>query len=80
MVPEIYSHSMAHQWAKLAKRGIHRYHRPLRFAGVLTQHHAGCRCSLKPRAARRALVRALSFHVGKTAPVVPPMLTNIAYS
>ena len=66
VVPEIYTHSMAHQWAKLAKHGMRRYHRPLRFAGVVTQHRARCGCSLKPHEARQALVRALAFHVGKT--------------
>jgi hypothetical protein len=70
---------MAHQWARLAKSGM-RHHRPLRFAGVLTQHHARCGCSLKPDEARQALLCALAFHVGRGAPDVPPTLTNIAYS
>ena len=79
VVPEIYNDKMAHQWAWLAKVGQHRYHRQVRFAGVLTQHHARCNC-LRPHEARRALVHALAFHVGKTAPTVPPTLTNLAGS
>jgi hypothetical protein len=79
VVPEIYNDSMAHQWAQLAKSGMQRYHRPLRFAGVVTQHHPRCGCSLKPNEARQALVEALAFHIGRTAPAVPPTFTNIAY-
>lgn len=79
VVPQIYSHAMAHQWAELARSGLGTYHRPLRFAGVLTQHRARCGCSLEPHDARRALQRALALHVGSAAPVVPPTLTNIVY-
>ena len=79
VVPQIYSHAMAHQWAELARSGLRTYHRPLRFAGVLTTGRARCRCSLEPHDARRALQRALALHVGAAAPVVPPTLTNIVY-
>jgi hypothetical protein len=78
VVPEIYSRSMAHQWAELAKVAAHRYHRPVRFAGVLTQHHAHCGCSLRPHAAHQALVHALASHIGEAAPDVPLTLTNLA--
>jgi hypothetical protein len=74
-LPEIYNHAMAHQWAFLAKIASNRYKRPVRFAGVMTQHHA--RFSMKPVDAHRALVRALAMHVGNQAPEVPRMLTNI---
>jgi hypothetical protein len=74
-LPEIYNHAMAHQWAFLAQIARARYKRPVRFAGVMTQHHA--RFSMKPVDAHRALVRALAAHVGKDAPDVPRLLTNI---
>jgi hypothetical protein len=79
VVPEIYNHKMARQWAELARTGLRRYRRAPRFAGVLTQHHARCGCSLEPHDARRALQRALALHVGAAAPHVPPLLTNIVY-
>jgi acyl-CoA hydrolase len=75
VVPEIYNNAMAHQWATLAKITTHRYRRPVRFAGVMTQHHA--RFSLAPVDAHEALVRALADHVGDAAPAVPQNLTNI---
>ena len=79
VVPEIYSREMAHQWARLTKIALRDYRRPVRFAGVMTQHRARCGCSLKPKEARQALVRALAVHVGETAPAVPPTLTNIKF-
>jgi hypothetical protein len=69
----------AHQWAELARSGLRTYHRPLWFAGVITQHRARCGCSLEPHDARRALQRALALHVGSAAPAVPATLTNIVY-
>ena len=78
-VPEIYNHRMAEQWADFARQSLRRYHHAPRFAGVMTQHQAGCGCSLKPHAARRTLQHALAVHVGPTAPDVPPLLTNIVY-
>ena len=79
VVPQIYSRAMAHQWAELARSGLRTFHRPLRFAGVVTQGRDRCRCSLEPHDARRELQRALALHVGATAPDVPPTLTNIAF-
>jgi hypothetical protein len=77
VVPEIYTEAMAHQWAHFARLTLRRYRRPVQFAGVMTQHHARCGCSLEAHVARRALMRALAIHVGRTAPHVPPTLTNI---
>jgi len=37
-IPEIYNHAMAREWAELAHIARHRYHRPMRFAGVMTTH------------------------------------------
>jgi hypothetical protein len=76
-IPEIYNRAMAHQWARLSREALHRYHRPLRFAGVITQHRARCGCSLKPNQAHRTLVRALAVHLGRSAPDVPLAVTNI---
>jgi len=79
VVPQIYNHKMAKQWADLTRTALRRYHRAPRFAGVTTQHHARCGCSLKPHDARRALQRSLALHVGPAAANVPPLLTNIVY-
>lgn len=75
-VPEIYNHAMAHQWAELARIANDRYKKPVRFAGVMTQHHA--RFSMAPADAHQMLVRALAEHVGGDAPAVPANLTNIS--
>ena len=77
-LPEIYNARMARQWASLALTARRLYHRPLRFAGVITSHHAG-RGFLKPRAAHRALVDALASHM-RAAPAVPATVTNIRWS
>ncbi len=76
-IPEIYNRAMAHQWARLSREALRRYHRTLRFAGVMTQHRARCGCSLKPIQAHRTLVRALAYHLGRSAPDVPSAVTNI---
>jgi hypothetical protein len=75
VIPEIYNHAMAQQWAELAHIAKHRYHRPLQFAGVMTTHTSGR--GMKPRDAHSSLVRALAGRVGSGAPEVPPTLTNI---
>jgi hypothetical protein len=74
-IPEIYNHAMADQWAELAHIAKHRYHRPLKFAGVMTQHTSGNH-AMKPRDAHKVLVRALAS-VGSGVAEVPPALTNI---
>jgi hypothetical protein len=75
-IPEIYNHTMAQQWAELAHIARHRYHRPLRFAGVMTTRTSGNH-GMKPRIAHRTLVKALADRIGSTAPDVPSTLTNI---
>jgi hypothetical protein len=75
-IPEIYNHAMATQWAELARIAHSRYHRPVRFAGVMTTHTARNR-GMKPRDAHKVLVRALADSNGEAAPAVPASLTNI---
>ena len=75
-IPEIYNHAMAREWAELAHIARHRYHRPLKFAGVMTTHTSRNR-GLKPRDAHRTLVRELASRIGSNAPDVPAALTNI---
>ncbi|MCW2978272.1 MAG: hypothetical protein JWM06_3553 [Actinomycetia bacterium] len=70
-IPEIYNHAMARQWAELAYIAKHRYHRPMKFAGVMTTH-TSANHGMKPRDAHSSLVRALAGAVD-----VPPTLTNI---
>ena len=77
-LPEIYNRRMARQWAALALTAQRLYHRPVRFAGVITSHHAG-RGFLEPGAAHRALVHALASYMS-AAPAVPPTVTNIRWS
>ena len=75
-IPEIYNHAMAQQWADLAHIAKKRYHRPVKFAGVMTTHTARNR-GMKPRDAHKILVRALASTVGEAAPDVPATMTNI---
>jgi len=76
-IPEIYNHAMAQQWAELAHIAKHRYHRPLKFAGVMTTHTSGNH-AMKPRDAHKVLVHALAATVGRDAVgAVPATLTNI---
>jgi hypothetical protein len=76
-IPEIYNSTMAHQWAVLAQAARHRYHRPVKFAGVMTTH-TSANHGLKPRVAHRMLSRELASSVGRgPASYVPPTLTNI---
>jgi hypothetical protein len=75
-LPEIYTAAMARQWAELARIARRRYHRPVRFAGVMTQGRASCACGLRPSAAHRVLAHALdSQGVGHVA--LPDGGTNI---
>jgi hypothetical protein len=74
-IPEIYNSAMAKQWAELAHIAKHRYHRPLKFAGVMTTHTSGNHAT-KPRDAHKMLVRALAS-VGTGLASVPATLTNI---
>ena len=58
-LPEIYNSAMAQQWAELARIARGRYHRSVRFAGVMTQGTASCNCGLRPSEAHRELAQAL---------------------
>jgi hypothetical protein len=58
-LPEIYNSAMAQQWAELARIARGRYHRAVRFAGVMTQGTVSCNCGLRPTAAHRVLAQAL---------------------
>src|SRR5262249_12714269 len=75
-IPEIYNHALAKQWAQLAQLSRHRYHRPVKFAGVMTQHTARNR-GMTPGTAHRLLVRALAHSGSRDAAAVPASLTNI---
>jgi hypothetical protein len=74
-IPEIYNSAMAKQWAELAHIAKHVYKRPLKFAGVMTQHTSRNHATM-PRDAHKMLVRALAS-VGTGLASVPPTLTNI---
>jgi hypothetical protein len=76
-IPEIYNKAMAREWAALAQVARRRYHRPLKFAGVMTEHTSSNR-GMKPRDAHRALVRELAAQGRGAAPAaVPAAYTNI---
>jgi hypothetical protein len=76
VIPEIYNHAMAREWAELAHIARRRYHRPVRFAGVMTTRTSSNH-GLKPRDAHTTLVRELASRIGSSAPDVPATLTNI---
>jgi len=76
-IPEIYNRAMAHEWAALAQVAKHRYHRPLRFAGVMTEH-TSANHGVKPKDAHRMLVRELAAQGRGVLPArVPTAYTNI---
>jgi len=75
-IPEIYNKAMAREWAALSQVARRRYHRPVQFAGVMTEY-ASSNHGLKPRDAHRALVRQLAMQSGPAAADVPAALTNI---
>ena len=76
-IPEIYNKTMARQWAALAQVARRRYHRPLKFAGVMTMHTSSNH-GMKPREAHLALVRQLAIQGHGSAPAaVPVAYTNI---
>jgi hypothetical protein len=78
-IPEIYNRAMAQQWAELAHIAKHRYHRPLKFGGVMTQHTSSNH-GTKPRDAHKMLVRALADVGGMAVAEVPATLTNIHFA
>jgi len=76
-IPEIYNRVMAQEWAALAQVAKRRYHRPLRFAGVMTERTASNH-GVEPKDAHRMLVRELAVQGRGTAPAsVPAAYTNI---
>ena len=75
-IPEIYNQAMAREWAELAHIARHRYHRSMRFAGVMTTHTARNR-GLKPRDARKALLHELASRIRSNALNVSLAMTNI---
>jgi hypothetical protein len=76
-IPEIYNQTMAQEWAALAQLARRRYHRQLRFAGVMTMHTSS-NGGVKPRDAHRMLVRELAVQGRGNAPAqVPASYTNI---
>jgi hypothetical protein len=79
-IPEIYNHAMARQWAHLAHVALRRYHRQLRFAGLITQHSGNPRAGFRPAVAHRMLRHALIARIGRQAPWVPRNLTDIRFA
>ncbi|HEY2073795.1 MAG TPA: hypothetical protein VGG88_09495 [Gaiellaceae bacterium] len=76
-IPEIYNRAMAREWAALAQVANHRYHRPIKFAGVMTERTSSNH-GVKPKDAHRMLVRELAVQGRGTAPAsVPAAYTNI---
>jgi hypothetical protein len=75
-LPEIYNSAMAQEWAELARIARGRYHRAVRFAGVMTQGTSSCNCGLRPDEAHRVLAQALSSQ-GIDQVVLPAGGTNI---
>ncbi len=76
-LPEIYNPAMAREWAELARIARSRYHRGVRFAGVMTQGTSHCRCGLRPPAAHRVLSRALAAIGEERTTLLPRGGTNI---
>lgn len=76
-IPEIYNRTMARQWAALAYFARHRYHRPVKFAGVMTTH-TSANHGMLPVVAHHTLRRYLAASVGRGPDsYVPPAATNI---
>ena len=75
-LPEIYNSAMAREWAELARIARGRYHRAVRFAGVMTQGTPSCDCGLRPSEAHRVLRHAL-VEQGVSHFVLPLGGTNI---
>jgi hypothetical protein len=63
VVPEIYFKEQAKQWAELARLAQKRYGRSVQFAGIMTQHSAGCgNCGMTALKAHRTLKKELARH------------------
>jgi len=62
-VPEIYNRAMAKEWAELSRLSVHRYGKPIKIAGLMTQHHHHCRrCGFTAAQAHKVLKRELAKH------------------
>jgi hypothetical protein len=62
-VPEIYNRAMAEQWAELSRLSVDRYGKPIKIAGLMTQHHGHCRrCGYTAARAHQVLKRELAKH------------------
>jgi len=77
-LPEIYYPFMAEQWARMSRIAARRFGRPLRFAGLMTQHKARCGSGYRPKEAHHALVLALREHK-ETWVRRLPAITNIRW-
>jgi hypothetical protein len=80
-VPEIYNRAMAQEWAELARLSVHRYGKPIKLAGVMTQHWTSCSgCGYTAHRARHVLAHELAQ--ARVAHVLPARsleaATNIA--
>src|SRR5262249_19768959 len=76
-VPEISHRAIAPEGAELARQSVHRYGKPIKLAGLMTQHQARCRgCGYTAAQAHRALVRELAKHA-RTAVRTLAAATNI---
>lgn len=80
-VPEIYNRAMAREWAELARLSVHRYGKPIKLAGLMTQHWTSCSgCGYTAHRARHVLARELAR--ARVARVLPARslesATNIA--
>ena len=63
VMPEIYYKEQAKQWARLARLAMQTYHRPVQFAGVMTQHSTSCHgCGYTAPQAHSQLGMALKRH------------------
>ena len=60
-IPEIYNHAMAEEWARLARLSVVRYGRPIKLAGLMTQHSLNCtHCGYRAGTARHVLAGELA--------------------
>jgi hypothetical protein len=79
IIPQIYYPSMAEQWALMSRIAAERFGRPLRFAGLMTQHKAECGCGYEPKEAHQALVQELRKEPATWVRRLPAV-TNILWS
>jgi len=69
---------MAEEWAHFGRVVARRFHRPLEFAGLITQYSDACRRSrYRPDEAHRALLRRLPWYLRRHLGHRLPALTSI---